>query len=111
MTETVKTFNAHLYQLGWNWQHPRIQGYLEVVAQGLKRENFQSINEVPEKYIQCLIKLMNLYQECIKMLKIVGLAWDSKEVQSIMQSWGHGDRMPLKGWKQLHEWLIDTCPF
>lgn len=111
MTGAVQVLNGHLYQLGWNWQHPRIKGYLEVVAQGLKREKFQSISEVPERYIRCLIKLCHLYHECDKSIKILDLTWESEDIRLIMQPWGYGDKMPLKGWEQLYEWLNDNYPF
>jgi hypothetical protein len=105
--ELIQTLNSSLWQLGWNWQHPRIKSYLGIVAQRLKTVGFQSLEEIPEDYLQRLIKLVNLYYQCDRLLKLMKRSWEDQDIRSIVSSYGYADRMPLKGYEALHKFLDD----
>lgn len=103
----LQTLNASLYKLGWSWQHPKIKAYLKIVAQRLGRLEFQNINEVPEEYLQRLATIVELYYDCNRLLELMKMTWSHPDIRKIVASYGHLDRMPIKGYKQLYDYLND----
>lgn len=105
--ELISLLNSHLYQLGWTWQHPRIKSYLDKVANRLLVFQFQSLEEVPVDYLTRLVKLTELYYHCDRLLKMISKDWSDQDVQKIITSYGYKDKMPLKGWEQLKNYIDD----
>lgn len=106
--ELIQKLNTCLWQLGWTWTHPRIKAYLGIVSQKLKTAEFQSLVDVPEGYLSRLIKLVDLYYQCDKLLKLMKRTWQDPEIQQIINSYGYdGDSMPLEGYEALHKFLDD----
>lgn len=105
--ELIQTLNSSLWQLGWTWQHPRVKAYLAIVAQRLKVLEFQSLEEIPEDYLQRLIKLVSLYYQCDRLIKLMKKSWEDPEVQKVATAYGYVGKMPLEGYQILHELLDD----
>lgn len=106
--ELIGLLNSHLYQLGWNWQHPRIKSYLEKVASRLLVFEFQSVEQIPITYLTRLVQLVELYYHCDRLLKMMNKDWSDESVQNIITSYGYEDKMPLKGWIHLRNHIDDV---
>ena len=106
--ESIQTLNACLWELGWTWQHPRVQGYLEIVANRLKVLQFNKIEDIPEFYMQKLIKLLKLYYDCDKLLKMMAKTWEDADIKLIISSYSYIDKMPVKGYEELYKFLDYT---
>ena len=105
--ELISLLNSHLYQLGWTWQHPRIKAYLDRVSNRLLMFQFQSVEQIPVDYLARLVRLVEIYYHCDRLLKMMKKGWKDKDIMRIVISYGYGDEMPIKGYEQLKGYLDD----
>lgn len=99
-----------LQRLQWTYESPRITAFLQESSIKLKRP-ISSPLELPPKYIKHLTHLLQTYSECIKDMQVLKIDWNDQMIQDVFKKYGYGNRLPLKGWKELSAELKEGIPF
>lgn len=111
----MSKINSLLNQLLWNSSHPKIVSYVLEVSRK-ESQNYQTLKELPDKYLEHLEKLLTIYLQTEQLLELTGLDWFSPQVQFFFDKYPYGDRMPIAGWNDLyqyleHEWFVNGGGF
>ncbi|MDZ8085606.1 MAG: hypothetical protein RMY16_08420 [Nostoc sp. DedQUE12b] len=96
----INQLETEMTRLGWTWQHPRIQKFLQESATKVNRP-VPNITTLSHKYIVHLTKLVHAYWECQHIMGILAIDWKDPQIIATFQKYGYPNRMPLKGWEQL----------
>lgn len=102
--QVIDGLNTELNRLGWKWEHPRIQAFMRDVEKRYQKP-MSSAYTAPDKVIIRLTQLANLYFQCQNLMQILMINWNEEQVQAAFKKYGHTNRLPMRGWKELVDQL------
>lgn len=109
--EKIELCSKFLIQLGWDWDHPRVQQWFDRVSQRLYKMPYTPETNFPLGVWNKLVNLLYYRHECDRALKNIGADWTYPEVIAIERKYRCVGEMPLAGYEELHDILFDKVPF
>lgn len=112
---TICDLRADMGRLLWDGNTPRVKAFLSKCAKRYNCPSF-TLQNAPEKVLNRLAVLVNIYWQCTQTLQILRIDWSDSEVLAIFRQYGDSSQIPLDGWIKVlahlnNRWLESDIAF